>query len=440
MSRTLGLRVAVLLAVIMSGAAAAQPPTNGRWTSSAIAPVQGNYNQGTPLTLTWGFMTLGTAINDTTNNGGLPNGVNNLQTRLDTIYGSQAVWQPLFQSVFDRWSGVSGLSYQFEANDSGGTIGGASGFPGGVLGTRADVRIGGKNIDGNSGILAYNYFPNVGEMVIDTNDTFFNTTTGNSIRLRNVVAHEHGHGVGMNHIDSNNGAFLMQPFINTSFDGPQYHDILAAHHQYGDVREKSNAGLGNDTAPRANSLGSIALNASTSIGNSARTLTVAPTAVDFVSIDSQTDTDFYSFSVNDTGRVTLLLEALGFTYNVTAQGAGGNVAFNTRERNNLRIALLASDGTTVLATADATGLGGNETIVFDLTATGTYYIRIQGTNNADTIALDAQFYGLTVGFAPVPEPATVLGLASLALGGGWVGRRLRARHLARSATPPTTAA
>jgi hypothetical protein len=430
--RPIPYRLAALAVVMTTGYAAAQPPAYGRWSgNTAIAPVQGNFSQGTPLTLTWGFMALNTPIND--NNGfPVPNAPNNLPTRLNTIYGSQATWQPLFQSVFDRWSAVSGLSYQFEPNDDAATVTNFSNSPAGQLGVRADVRIGGKALDGNSGTLAYNYFPNHADMVIDTNDTFYNTTTSNSIRLRNVVSHEHGHGMGMPHVQSNNAAFLMEPFINTAFDGPQYHDVLAAHHMYGDVREKSNAGLGNDTFARANPLGTLSLFQGASIGNSARTLAVAAGATDFVSIDSQTDTDFYSFTVNSGGPVSVLLEALGLTYNVTNQAGAGNVAFNTAQRGNLTLALIDTNGTTVLQSVNAGGLGVNESLLFNLPGAGTYFIRVTGVNNPDGIALDTQFYGLTV--TPVPEPVGLLLLASAVGAGAWARRVTagRRRHLARS--------
>ena len=58
----------------------------------------------------------------------------------------------------------------------------------GVLGTRGDVRIGGHLIDGNSNVLAYNFFPNHGEMIIDTGDSFYSGTTNNSRGLRNTTA------------------------------------------------------------------------------------------------------------------------------------------------------------------------------------------------------------------------------------------------------------
>jgi hypothetical protein len=426
MSRVIRLRLVFLLALVVPGSAVAQVPTYTKWTGSTALPKpQGNSNQGSPLTLTWGFMAPGTPINDS-GSSGFANANNDLQTRLNTIYGSQATWQPLFQSVFDRWSSVSGLSYQFEANDDGAAITGgtSSGFPTGVLGTRADIRIGGKPLDGNSGTLAYNYFPSIGEMVIDTNDSFFADTSSGSIKLRNVVAHEHGHGIGMPHVTSSTNSFLMNPFYSGAFDGPQYHDILAAQYMYGDAREKSNGGLGNDTAARANPLGTFGVGGSTSIGNSARTISVAPTATDFVSIDSQTDTDFYKFTLSEPATATVKLEALGFTYNVGTQG-GSSVTFDSKSRSNLKLAILAADGTTLLAFADATGFGGDETLVYNFGGAGDYYLRVTGEDNPDGVALVAQFYGLTLTLTPVPEPATVLVVAGVALGGGWLVRRVR---------------
>jgi serralysin len=413
-----GLRfwLAGLLAAFTLGTATAQPPAISRWTGGTASMQPQGFSQGSPIILTWGFMAPGTPIDDSAASG-FANAPNNLQSFLNGIYGSQAVWQPLFQSVFDRWSAISGITYVFEPNDDGAIVTGAgSGSTSrpGILGVRADLRIGGKALDGNSGVLAYNYFPNVGDMVFDTNDNFYNTTTNNSIRLRNVTAHEHGHGMGQSHVQSNNAAFLMEPFIQTTFDGPQYHDILIAQRGYGDPNEKSFAGLGNDVATRATPLGFVGNNTSVSVGNGARTLVVASSTTDFLSIDDNLDIDFFSFTVANSGRVTILLEALGFVYNVTPQSGMGNVAFDTRARSDLALALFSTNGTTMLASADATGLGGNEQIIFDLGAAGTYFIRITGADNPDTISTDTQFYGLTVNFTVIPEPATVgvLGLAA----------------------------
>lgn len=428
-----------------SGASAQTPEIDAdRWTTAggvALAQAQGT-DQGDPMALTWGFAQEGTLIPFFGNGLGAA-GNSNLIARMDTIYGAgpggsdltQRPWFALYESSFARWASISGLSYQYEANDDGAAFANFNGAATrGILGTRADVRISGRNIDGNSGVLAFNFFPTVGDMVIDTNDNFFSGASGtanNSRGLRNVLAHEHGHGIGMSHLFSNDSNQLMEPFINNAFDGPQYHDILVAQRAYGDANEKSFGGLGNDVATRATSLGNVADAATVSVGQSAETLVVANDAVEFFSIDDSSDTDFWSFSIDSAGDVDVLLEALGFSYLTQPQGSNGqptgnNVVFNTQQRSDLALSLFDTDGTTLLASVDATGLGGDELISsFFLDSAGTYFLSITGQDNVDAGSLDTQFYGLSVSFSAsaVPEPATagLVGLTVL----GLVARRRR---------------
>jgi serralysin len=409
------------LVLILNGVSAlpanGQPPNIDRWAGGTALTQPQGFGQGAPLRLTWGFIADGVNIP----NAGFGAGPSNLRARLNGIYGSQAAWQPLFASVFDRWSSISGLSYTFEANDDGAAFVNSVG----VANVRADIRIGGKALDGNSGVLAYNYFPDVGDMVIDTNDNFYNTTSGGSLRLRNVVAHEHGHGVGMEHVLTDNDQ-LMNPFFNDAFDGPQHHDILVAQRGYGDFHEKGSGGLGNDVFSRATALGNVANGGSVSVGNSARTLTVAPGATDFVSIDDTSDTDFWSFTVGSAGMADISLEALGFTYTAAPQSGGISVLFNTEQRSDLSLSLFATNGTTLLASSNSTGLGGDEFINdFNLTSAGTYFVRVTGLNNADFMILDTQFYGLRVAFTAIPEAGS---LAMLALGSAICMVRRRKRQ------------
>ena len=42
-----------------------------------------------------------------------------LRIYLNGIYGSEAVWLPLLQKVFDRWGELTGITYVFEPNDDG---------------------------------------------------------------------------------------------------------------------------------------------------------------------------------------------------------------------------------------------------------------------------------------------------------------------------------
>ncbi len=127
----------------------------------------------------------GTTIPDGVGEGTGPNGLNAF---MDGIYGNRATRD--LRPVFARWGELSGNTYILEPNDDNSTL---FNNPG-VAGVRGDLRMGGKPIDGNSGILAYNFFPQNGDMVVDSPDSFYNNTGSQSLRLRNVLAHEHGHG------------------------------------------------------------------------------------------------------------------------------------------------------------------------------------------------------------------------------------------------------
>ena len=182
---------------------------------------------------------------------------------------------------------------------------------------RGDIRIAGHFIDGQSGsnTLAYNFFPNIGDMVIDTgNTTFYANSANNFVRTRNVLAHEHGHGLGIGHvcpvIRGADGR-LMEPFINSAFDGPQFDDILAVQRGYGDALEKNG---GNDSADVAEDLGFLADNVLMQIGADAVDNRVDPSESDFISIDDDSDVDYYRFTVDQGASVTLDLIPRGPTY------------------------------------------------------------------------------------------------------------------------------
>ena len=396
-------------------------------------------NQGAPLTLTWGFAEAGTTIPSFGEGDQAPN---DLVARLDTLYDPGATgtdlttrsWYRTFESSFDRWASISGLSYVYEADDDGATFSNSNSFQTqGVSGTRADIRIGGRPIDGNFNTLAFNFLPTIGDMVVDTDDSFFGsaTATANDFRgLRNVITHEHGHGIGFVHVFSDDSNQLLEPILSTAFDGPQHNDILLAQRAYGDANEKSNGGQGNDEFQISTSLGAVENGEVASVGDSARTFAVEITSDDFFSIDDQQDVDFWDFSITEAGFADISLEALGFSYmtqpqdSQTGDPTGNNVVFDSQERSDLSLELIGLDGQSVLATSNATGLGGDELISgFELETAGTYFVRISGTDNGDTSSLDTQFYGLAVGFTAasavtaVPEPnsLTVFAMGILAL-------------------------
>jgi hypothetical protein len=337
-------------------------------------------SQGQPVTLTWSIVPDGTSIYGY---NGEPTSPSNLRAVLDSTYGSGA-WLPLFQQVFDRWSQLTGVEYVYEPNDDGAAWTQFS-IPGGVAGVRGDVRIAGHALDGPFNVLAYNFFPNWGDMVLDTADLAPGQFMSNSLALRNVVAHEAGHGLGINHVIPTNNTKLMEPFASTAFDGPQFDDILAAHRGYGDRYEESG---GNDTFATAVNLGSIAAGQTVSVGAHATDASIVPSEFDLVSVDDNSDLDYFRFSVTAGSQVSLAVIARGPTYQSGPQGSQGS-AFNSAAQSDLSVTLLDGDGITPLASSDLPGLGVSESLNSPLAA-GTYFVRIAGDHNA------AQFYNLTV--------------------------------------------
>ena len=370
---------------------------NYRWSSTAFSG--SGLGQGDTTVISWGIVPDGLTIPGF---NGEPESASNLRAFLGGIYGvttnhadlTDEPWFALFQDFFHRWGQVSGVEYRYEPNDDNAAFGSAS--PG-IAHVRADIRIGGHYIDGETGsnTLAYNFYPNVGDLVIDTsNMTFYANTANHSRSLRNVLSHEHGHGLGIEHVCpviSTSDGRLMEPFINLNFDGPQFDDILAVQRGYGDVFEK---GLGNNTAARAVALGAV--NAATPIirGADGRDHRVAPTETDFLSIDDDADIDFFSFTVGAGLAVNATLTPVGPSYLSGPQNADGSCSagtlFHASTQSDLALAILAADGTTVLHTAHSQGLGVAETLSTLLLPAGTYYARVTGTANA------AQMYELNL--------------------------------------------
>lgn len=372
-----------------------------RWTFTATDGSTGS--TGTPITVTWGIVADGTTISGTEGTSG-----SDLIDMLDTtigagIGGSDLTLRPWFEQftnnqgtgAFDRLGQISGVTYVYEPNDSGQAIDNTS-SPFGLLNVRPDIRIGGHSVDGSSGAntLAYNYFPNHGDMVLDTdNASFYGNAGSNFRRLRNVLMHETIHGLGLGHVESNNASFLMEPFISTGFDGPQLDDILGLQRNYGDALEKNG---GNNSHLAAYDLGSLSDGGLLQIGTNGDSTFVSPNQSDFISIHDDSDIDYFSFSVNQTLEVSLDLLVRGATYNQGPEH-GSQTSLNTKALSDLSLTLFDSTGLVAIESADFNGLGAGETIMQTLAA-GTYHARVAGAND------NVQLYGLNIaGYIPPTE-------------------------------------
>jgi hypothetical protein len=364
---------------------------SARW--SVTATDGSGLQRGDPTTITWGIVPDGTTIPGFI---GEPSAPSSLIAFLDSIRGAgpggadltQRPWFPIFQAVFDRWSALTGVTYVYEPADDGASFSNVVGAVPGVLGVRADVRIGGHFIDGQSGsnVLAYNFFPNNGDMVIDTsNSAFYADTSLDSRRLRNTLAHEHGHGLGIEHVCPTSGTKLMEPFLSTAFDGPMEDDVLAGNRGYGDFAEKPDP---NDTAGTAAWLGDLGSSGAASLSG--------------LSADGLSDVDYHAFGASAGARASVTVTPTGTAYLSAAQRQNGScpqgATFDALRQSDLALELRGVNGVTVLAASDSAGLGVAETVVqVPLPSTGVYHVRVTGDVDR------AQMYRLDVSLEPPAE-------------------------------------
>ena len=243
----------------------------GRPQPVAIDGLWSPLRQRGPATLTWSFVPDGT---DTTRLSGIGTNDSNLIAFMNSNFGgtpaqqdlTKQPWFHIFDESFGRWEQLGGVNYVYEPHDDGVMHPGANG----VLGVRGDIRISGIAMDGVNGTLAFTWLPTAGsDMAFDTGEaSFFSISANNYLNLRDTIMHEIGHGFGMQHVISSSD-LLMEPEINTDFDGPQLDEVRGVQYFFGDVNEKSNGGMGNGTSALATSLGIIASGATTSIGAAA---------------------------------------------------------------------------------------------------------------------------------------------------------------------------
>ena len=375
--------------------------SGNRWSSTSGSG--GGLQLGQPTVIRYSFVPDGTSIPAST---GFPTGTSSLFSWLNGLYGGNpATWQAIFQQEFDRWAGLTGLSYVFEPNDDGSPMFGAVG----AVGVRGDVRIGAKTLDGNSGVLAFNFFPNNGDMVLDAFDSFYSNLGNNSRRLRNVITHEHGHGIGLFHTCPSNGQKLMEPFINTGFLGPQHDDVRGGHFLYGDIYEP------NQSFNLAHDLGVIGLG-TTTVANA--------------STHGSTDVDFYQFSVTGSFNAAVTVTPAGLTYQTGPQVnpcSSGGSSFNSLTVSNLDVQIVDSNGVTPIATGNSQPAGAAESISPTALnpAGGTFYVRVSRSSGSSS-----QLYNLQINLSPgnpagfvlnfpnapqtvLPEVATTLDVAVL---------------------------
>jgi hypothetical protein len=357
-----------------------------------VAPWGGYPGDANPRVITWSIVPDGTLIPDEHGNGWAAAGSNFIST-LNTKFvfqGGFATALGRIQECFDRWEELSGIDFVFVSSNGTTDDGAAWSSPGSPV--RGDIRLGMKPIDGANNVLGYCRFPiDGGNMVLDSAEGWALATDANRF-LRNIVSHELGHGIGILHsCDQGTSDFLMEPFLDTTFDGPRADDILAVHSQYGDALEPNNtAATSNWTVPLSN-------NNNATIGAIPTPVSgTAPADARLYSITRLDDVDYFKVLLVTNARLRVDVQPAGSTYQVSAQDPyNGSCATTPQTLNlltaaNLRIELVAADGTTVLQTGASQSAGIPERVDMLLPA-ATYFIRVSAEHAGFNYS---QFYEL----------------------------------------------
>jgi len=329
-----------------------------RWSTTAT---DGDVGLNSPINLTYSFLDDGVWIPGASE----PGSGSRLYQVMNDHFGNETVWKAIFASIFNDWGKQIGVSYQ-EVEDDG------AAFPNspGELGLRGDVRIGSHAIDGSYGVLAYNFFPNFGDMVLDSAE-YWSAASNNFLFMRNICRHEHGHGIGLQHVAPNTCQKLMEPFICTNFDGPQDDDVRGGMRFYGDTFEFNN------TASSATDLGTL----------------VGVFSPEFpVSLTTSVDYDYFRFTTLGAAVLNVIIDPVGGRYDLEG------VMVQTDEVMDLAFRVLGgSGGSDVLIHVDETGLGDNEVLVdFTLPAAGDYWVLVFRAAGLP----DVQRYDLTIDVEP----------------------------------------
>jgi hypothetical protein len=373
-----------------------------RWTNTATNG--GGLTLGDPLTLTWSIVPDGLALSSFATPSSNPNPQSNLILRLDNLWNvpagdritdlTQRPWFTAMKSRFDIYASKTGLTYQYVTDDGAawGTSGKAS------APTRGDIRIAGTAL---TGVLGYNNGPNNGDMVLQTGNGVF--ANANSLRL--IFAHEHAHGLGLGHVLVEGGASnSVVSGSGGNLNGPQLDDLLALQRKYGDVFEKNG---GNDTPATATPLGTVDATNAVQAGFDIDDILVAANQTDILSIDDNSDTDVFSFNINDPLEVVITVAPRGESYSYVPEG-GSQGTINTSNRSNLSFIVRNPSGATI-ATVNGKPSGQAEVATLNLTTTGSYTVAITGGAPSlqfySVLIRSAQFDSDNDGIPDVDEPA-----------------------------------
>ncbi|MFM9958394.1 MAG: PKD domain-containing protein [Phycisphaerales bacterium] len=337
---------------------------------------------------------------------------NDMNLRLNAFFGvaNRDRALELFRQVYAGFRRAGGLRYTEVADDNTPFNFGTNRTP-----LRGDIRVGSVVIGGGAtGILAYNFFPDGGgDMTI--NSAYFLGSYSNSNNnyrfLRNVVAHEHGHGLAYAHVIPCNGQKLMEPFINTGFDAIQIDEMRGVQRNYGDRF------AGNNEAGTATDFGSLTSPAVVSVIE--RDLSTNGTAGPL-----NTDEDWFRFTLGSNQNLVITVTPTGGSYLSTVNNNNGDCAgspttINAGAAGNLNVELRNSAGTTVVQSASSAAAGSAEVLTRNNTTAGTYTLRVVDVGPNSAVNQIVQTYNLSIRVGTSKAPPQAIAGVNKRIGAGF---------------------
>ncbi len=288
--------------------------------------------------------------------------------------GGFAQWHPIFVEAFDAWSKVTGNRYVYEPNDNGAPFK----TSGGVAGLRGDIRIAMRQIP--SSVLAYNYYPADGfDMVLDSTVSWTDVAS-----FKNVISHEHGHGLGLAHVCPADETKLMEPYASTFLTSARLDDIIGAQRLYGDAGQADTAALAND----------------------ARRMRAVQFGTEPGGVPDW-------FLIRGIGVIEFTATPNTGVYLEGPQNGDGSctagASFNPAAQSNLKLTAYAANATTLLGTSDSSGTGVAERIRFRVPAGAhSAYVRVESAGAAyQPYRIKAESVTTTAILGALPAPDSI---------------------------------
>ncbi|MBX3403139.1 MAG: PKD domain-containing protein [Phycisphaeraceae bacterium] len=338
---------------------------------------------------------------------GFATGPNSLNSSLVSVFGDLDRGREIVRQAIASWRAWVGVEYTEVADNNS-----AMDQLTTRQAARGDIRIGGVALTTGAGILAYNAYPlgsgtgslSGGDMVINTSYFLpaYLASVGNDYRyLRNTVAHEHGHGLGLRHVVPCDLTKLMEPQVGGAIGGLQHDDIRGGQRNYGDFYS------GNQSSATPAVLGELSL-------PGPRSLLLRNLSTNGSGGPNGTAEDWFVFTLGSARSVTITVTPIGSTYTTAPQTSGcsgGSTAeINSLEAGNLLLQL-RGPVQTLIAESTAAPAGQAETINLGSLAAGTYFIRVRDHGNNQQTNQIVQMYDLLVRIAGAPTaPRAIAGL------------------------------